>query len=217
MAIVLVGVPVWLVASTLFGWWAWHRRHDEVDEPAKFATELSDQSVESDLRKIRTLASPRGTTSEAAALGLTRMAAMIEGSLGESNAGYRIQKLGGPDTGLGSWPVLIAKLPGDDRAPLWVITGYDQSVEDQAKDDAAIAAVLAVANAVANRHLGRPVHFAFLPHHHEPGGNAGKVMQRLDNLAGTSGKRLQVGEVFTRGTPIELSQELLDRIRVEAR
>jgi hypothetical protein len=57
----------------------------------------------------------------------------------------------------------------------------------------------------------------FLPHRHESGKYARRVEQRLDTLAGSSGKRLPVEEGFTRGTPIELARELLERIRAEAK
>lgn len=166
VVIVLVGIPAWLVASTLFGWWAWNREHQRGEEGAKFAREIDAGSLESAMRKIRDFATPRGVGDEAGRLGLTRMAAMIEGSLGPSNAGYEVRRLQGVSAEGGEWPALQVVVRGDSRPPLWVICPYDEA--EAAPDASAVASTMAVATALAGKSLGRPVHFLFVPHRSDP-------------------------------------------------
>jgi hypothetical protein len=169
--VILVGLPVWLVASTLVGLWLWHQGSDEAEEPAKFSTSIEAGSVASDLRKLVDLAGPRHTADDDGRLGLTRAAAMIEGALGPSNAGYRVRTVAAPPVDGKSWPLIVARLPGGGQGePLWLVTGYDQrpgggGVEANATG---VAALLAAAGEVALVEPRRPVYFAFLPHLYDP-------------------------------------------------
>ncbi|MCU0795801.1 MAG: hypothetical protein MUF31_07690 [Akkermansiaceae bacterium] len=162
VAIILVGIPAWLVGSTLFGWWAWNREHSRGIEGAKFAQEVDGELLAGDLKKVRAFATPRGVGDERQRLGLTRMAAMIEGTLGPSNAGYEVRRLQGVAAEGGEWPALQVVVRGDERPALWVICPYDELPGHE--DPSGVVSTMAVAAAVAGKPLGRPVRFLFVPH-----------------------------------------------------
>ena len=165
--ILLVGLPLWLVASTALGLWLWLKGGEAAEEPAKFSTSITAESIASSLTKFADLVGPRHTTSEAGHRGLTRAAAMIEGTLGPSNAGYQIETISAPPVGDESWPIIIARLPaGDEREPIWMLTGYDQDPKqtDPAGPVTNLTALIAVAQTLATEKSSRPVYFVFLPH-----------------------------------------------------
>ena len=165
--ILLVGLPLWLVASTALGLWLWLKGGEATEEPAKFSTSITTESIASSLNKFTDLVGPRHTASEAGRRGLTRAAAMIEGSLGPSNAGYQIETITAPPVGDESWPIIIARLPaGDKREPIWMLTGYDQNPKqtNPAGPVTNLTALIAVAQTLATETSSRPVYFVFLPH-----------------------------------------------------
>ena len=192
----LVGIPAWLVASTLFCWWAWKRQLERGEEGAKFAREIDPVLLAADLRKVADFASPRGVGDGEGRAGLTRMAAMIEGSLGPSNAGYQVRRLQGVTSGEGEWPALQVILRGDDRPPLWVVCPYDELPGNP--DASGVVSTLAVASSLAGKSLGRPVHFLFIPHRNDP-----DLLRRM--AAWIDARDLSLWVDATRGTAIELA------------
>jgi len=179
----LVLLPLWLFVSSGIGLFLWWRREASAEavEPAKFATPVEAERLADDMRKLVRIVGERHVQSEAGAYGLTRAAAMIEGTLGASNAGYRVETLRGPATGSGSWPLIVATLPGDHRPAVWVVAGYDSrpgspGVEANASG---LASVMAVADALAGDSPGRPVCFAFVPHAYD---REAPVLPALDLL-----------------------------------
>ena len=191
---VLVILPLWLVVSTLGGLWLWTQREDELHEPAKFVTEVSESGLAQELRTVLDRVGPRHTSSEAGRTGLRRMAAFIEGTLGPDNAGYRLDRVVGPPSDGDSWPLVLATLPGGDASPLWVVAAYDQDpagggVEANASG---VTSVLAVAQALAGEEPARPIVFAFLPHGYDPEAPLLPMIELLNRKRGEPGRMLVV-------------------------
>lgn len=197
----LVLLPLWLVASTVFGLFLWWRGERNKSEPeqVRFTTPVEVDRLADDMRKLVEIVGPRQVGSEAGAFGLTRAATMIEGSLGASNAGYRIEKVSGPETPGGSWPLLMVTLPGDARPPVWVMTAYDTADGRLAADSSAVASTLAVAQALAGDSPGRPVTFAFVPHLHEPGAPSSATFDLLSGRIRPAAVVLWVGSMAGSG------------------
>jgi len=194
MAWVLVILPLWLVVSTLGGLWMWTRKEDALHEPAKFATALSQEGLRAELVKVLERVGPRHTASEAGRAGLRRMAALIEGTLGPDNAGYRVERVIGPVSGQESWPILMATLPGGDQSPLWVVAGYDQNpagggIEANATG---VTSVMSIAQALAGESFDRPVVFAFLPHGYDVEAPLGPMIELLNRKRGEVDRMLVV-------------------------
>lgn len=168
VVIFLTILPVWLVLSTGIGLWLWNRGGEDQPEARKFRTPVSIEGLESDLRKIAEVAGPRHISSERGVVGLNRVSAMIQGTLGPENAGYALEIHPGPRNEVGSWPIVIARLPGEGRA-VAVVAGYDAAAEEIGveRNATGVASLLAVAQALAGESLGRPVCFAFVPHAYE--------------------------------------------------
>jgi hypothetical protein len=187
VVVLLVVLPLWLFISAGIGLWLWYRGQnpDEVVEPSKFATPIEAGRLADDMHKLVGIIGSRHVGSESGAKGLGRAASMIQGSLGPSNAGYRIDVDPGPSTPSGNWPVIVATLPGDERAPLWVVGGYDTRGGGVEANSTGVASLIAVARALANERPGRPVKFAFLPHAYD--GEA-PVLRLLDQFTGSVGK-----------------------------
>lgn len=167
----LVLLPLWLVVSSLIGLGIWWRgeRAGEGEEPVKFTTPVSARNLAGDLDKLQRFAPQRQVTSDAGRSGLSRASAMIQGSLGPGNAGYRVELWASGSSAQGEWPIVVASLPGDDREPLWVLAGYDTAPQHPIEaNTSGVVALLGVAGEVAGQALGRPVKFAFLPHLYDP-------------------------------------------------
>ncbi|WP_338686401.1 M28 family peptidase [Haloferula helveola] len=183
IVIMLVLLPFWLVASTVLGVWLWHRgqQQQEAHEPEKFRTEISADGLADDVNKLVNICGPRHVGTEQGERGLSRAAAMIEGTLGPSNAGYRIESSPGPPTPNGSWPIIRATLPGDEREPLVVLAAYDASPDGGGVEANAtgVASVMGIAQALAGENLGRPVVFAFVPHAYDAGSPRQEALERL--------------------------------------
>lgn len=169
----LVALPVWLVLSTAIGLWLWNRarQSDTAVEPAKFATAISAGVLEGDLRKLRDVVGERGCATPDRAEALLRAAAMVEGSLGPLNAGYRVEMTTGPETPNGRFPLIGVELPGGEGSAVVALVAYDSGPggEDLAADSRQLASLLAVASAVAGESPQRPLRFVFLPHGNEAG------------------------------------------------
>ncbi len=179
----LVALPVWLVLSTAIGLWLWNRarQSDRAIEPAKFATAISAGVLEGDLRKLRDVVGGRGCTTPERAEALLRAAAMIEGSLGPLNAGYRVEMSTGPETPNGRFPVIVVELPGGQGGTVMALVAYDSGLggEELAADSRRLASMLAVASAVAGESPQRPLRFVFLPHGNEAGAPLGGCLDQL--------------------------------------
>ncbi|GAA5483541.1 hypothetical protein [Haloferula sargassicola] len=197
MAVLLVGFPLGLILTSLIAWWSWHERGGEKVEVHRFTLPIEAESLAADLEKIRRFATPRHLGSPAGELGLTRMAAMIEGTLGPSNAGYEIQRL--PGAAQGEWPILIASLEGGEGQALWVATGYD--LEPGSEDHSGVATLMAIAGAMAGETPARPVKFCFLPHVRQESPAREETLSRWQRRRAGKG---QVLWVESAGLPLEV-------------
>jgi hypothetical protein len=110
------------------------------------------------------------------------MAALIEGTLGPDNAGYRVERVLGPTSGVEAWPILLATLPGGSGDPLWVVAAYDQDPSGGGVEANAtgVVSTLAVAQALGRDTLDRPIVFAFLPHGYDPESPVVPMLQVLN-------------------------------------
>lgn len=171
VALLLWMLPLWLVISAVAGLWFYFHREKQIaqEQQPRFATEVSASGLESDVGKFLDFIGERNPGKPA---GLTSAAAMIEGSLGPSNAGYKIERLRGPEMEAGSWPVVIVTLRGTEEKlpPLWVVAGYDSRPGSKGAEANATgtASVMAAASAMAGATPKRTVNFAFLPHAYDP-------------------------------------------------
>ena len=169
-------LPLWLVISSLGGMWLYLRKQAaaEDDERVRFTTGVSEAGLQDDVGKLLGFVGERHSASSAGAQGLSRAAAMIEGSLGPGNAGYRVERVGGPSLPGGRWPILIAQVKGkeEDLPPLWVVAAYDARPGSAGAEANAtgVASVLAAAHAMAAELPRRTIRFAFLPHAYETEG-----------------------------------------------
>lgn len=163
-------LPLWLLVSSVAGLWLYFRNKEANEEARqmRFATGIAAEGLADDVAKLLGFVGERHGDDELGARGLDRAVAMIEGSLGPSNAGYRVERLAGPALPTGRWPILIAKVRGkDEDAPgLWVIAGYDSRPGSPGAEANAsgVASALAAAHAMAADFPERPVFFAFIPH-----------------------------------------------------
>lgn len=201
----LVVLPVWLVASTILGLWLWNRgrQSEEAVEPAKFATRITAESLEGDLRKLTRIVGQRGCTTPERAAALRRAAAMIEGSLGPSNAGYRVEKSAGPETAEGRFPVLEASLPGGTGKAVVLLVAYDSGDPSRLDADSRrLASALAIASALANERPPRPLRFVFVPHGNEAGAPLDEALAAADLPAGAEAV-VGMGEPAESGAPLD--------------
>jgi len=218
----LVLLPAWLVVSGALALWIWWRGEQAAKEAelVKFTTPITAERVADDLEKLASWVGPRGLASEAERRGLDRAAAMIEGALGPSNAGYRVERWPGPDTGVGEWPVLVATLRGDEREPLWLVAGYDtEPGRVVARNSSGLAAMLGVAQALAGQSPGRPVKFAFLPHVHGDAAPVAETVTRFLERKQAAWRMLAVEAIGPGGVLVVSSRgtEWLDDPAIEAR
>lgn len=171
IALLLWMLPLWLIVSAAAGlWYHFHQKGKAAEEQQpRFATAVSAGGLESDVAKFLKFIGERHPGRPEA---LSSAAAMIEGSLGPSNAGYKIERLRGPAIEAGSWPVVIVTLLGSEKKlpPLWVVAGYDARPGSPGAEANATgtSSVLAAASALASATPKRTVNFAFLPHAYDP-------------------------------------------------
>ncbi len=166
VVLLLCGIPLWLLVSGGFGIWGYFRaqKAEQKKESARFATVVSASSLADDFRKLTVIIGPRSPGIEDGK-GLTRAASWIEGLLGPSNTGYKVQAEQVSEAG--GWPILRIDLQGseDTAAPLWILSPYDAPADAEGLADAssAVVATIAAAQAIAGEKPWRPVRFVFLP------------------------------------------------------
>lgn len=178
IVILLVAVPTYLIASGVVAVWGnlKVREKESQQELARFAKGLSAESMRDDYVKLTERIGVR-EVSGAGARGFSAAASWIEGSLGPSNTGFRVEKI---ESGVGQpWPILEVVLRGTDEGlpPLWVVCTYASG--DGVRGSSAVVAEMAVAQALANQHLPRTVHFVFMPLADGVGQDRGKVIATL--------------------------------------
>jgi len=191
-------LPLWLVVSSLVGLWIYLGRKsaDEDDGRMRFATAVSETGLRDDVGKLLGFVGERHPASPTGVQGLNRAAAMIEGSLGAGNAGYRVERVAGPSLPAGRWPLLVVSVQGkeEDLPPLWVVAAYDARAGSPGAEANAsgVASVLAAAQANASRLPLRPVSFAFLPHGYGSDDLRAEVAAIFQKRAGTASAVLVV-------------------------
>lgn len=187
-------LPLWLVVSSVAGIWLYLRKQaaDAEDGSMRLATEIRESGLADDVGKLMTFVGERHTANAAGVQGLNRAAAMIEGSLGPGNAGYRVERVAGPSLSAGRWPILVVSIKGkdEDLPPLWVVAAYDARPGSRGAEANAsgVASVLAAAHSLASGLPLRSIRFAFLPHGYE---SDGPLTEAFDLL------RKRVGEAST--------------------
>lgn len=168
LRLLLVALPLGLVISSGIGLWLFlkHEKKLKAVEQARFTQGVSVKSVADDLNKIVNVIGERNAESEKARANLSRMAAMIEGSLGPGNTGYEVKKIS--VMGNSEWPILLVGLKGSDleKQAIWVITSYDSPQNSRGAESNAsgVVSVAAAAAAMSQDILRSRVNFVFVPH-----------------------------------------------------
>jgi hypothetical protein len=189
VSLLLVLLPLWLVGSGGAAlWYYFHlEKKEALVEQERFVQAVSVPLMADDMRKIVEVIGERNASSETAAANLSRMGAMIEGLLGPSNTGYRVNKIKGP----ADWPLLQVALAGKkpDAPPVWVLTSYDSRAGSRGAEANAtgLAATVAAAQALARDTPSAPVHFIFLPHTNDPESPVVATAAKFLELAKRSG------------------------------
>lgn len=166
VTLLLVLIPLWLVASGGVALWYYfhHEKKTAAIEQERFVKSVSVPLLADDLRKIVEIIGERNASSESAAKNLSRMASMIQGTLGPANTGYSVKSIRGP----AEWPIFQVTLRGKnpDAPAVWVVTSYDspQGSRGAEANASGLAAAIAAAQAMAGDTPECPVHFVFLPH-----------------------------------------------------
>ncbi len=167
IAMLLWMLPLWLLLSGGVGIWLhFHKEKKAAEEQQpRFATAISADGLASDVGKFLKVIGERNPGHPE---GLDSAAAMIEGSLGPGNAGYKIERVRGPEIDGKRWPIVIVTLRGSQEKlpPLWVVAGYDarRGSTGAEANASGTTSVLAAASALASATPPRTVSFAFLPH-----------------------------------------------------
>lgn len=212
MPVFLVLLPTWLIASA--GWAIWHYFHQEEQRAARtdhaFSRMVSEKSLADDVYKITTIIGERHSNSESAAKGLDQVASMIAGALGPSNTGLAIRTYPGPMR----WPILVATIPGTrpkNDAALWVVAAYDSHPGSPGTEANAtgVAAAMATAQQLAGDSHPRTIHFAFLPHGHDPESPILQTTTRFSELTANAYAILCV-EAMGSGTDLWLTSRDTD-------
>lgn len=174
VVLLLTLVPLWLVVSSAGGIWLYlrHQKKEAEAERARFASPVSAAELADDAGKLTGFAGERHPGTAGGVQGLYRAAAMIEGSLGPGNAGYRVERSRGPSTPSGNWPLLKATVHGKNPKlpPLWVVAAYDSRAGSPGAEANAtgVASLLAAARALAGFAPDRSIRFCFIPHGCDP-------------------------------------------------
>jgi hypothetical protein len=207
IAFLLWMVPLGLVFTSGAGLWLHFKGKAAAEqaEQVRFTTAINAELLRDDMGKMLNFVGERHASSAAGVQGLNRAAAMIEGSLGPANAGYKIESISGPEVGENRWPILIATLRGSDQggAPLWIVAPYDSRPGSPGAEANAsgIVSVMASAHALANSSPKRTIHFAFVPHAYDA---ESPVMEAQSQLAQRIGKAGTVVVVEAMGAAEEL-------------
>jgi hypothetical protein len=198
IALLLWLVPLGLVFTSGLGLWLHFKGKAAAArvEQARFSTSISADLLRDDMGKMLGFVGERHVSSPDGIQGLNRAAAMIEGSLGPANAGYKIESISGPEVGENRWPILLATLRGSDEKapPLWVVTPYDSRPGSPGAEANAsgIVSVMAAAHALANSSPKRTVHFAFAPHAYDAEAPVMEVQEQLRQRIGKASTVLVV-------------------------
>lgn len=207
VALLLWLVPLGLVFTSGLGLWLHFKAKTagEQIEQARFTTAINADLLHDDMGKMLGFVGERHISSPAGIQGLKRAAAMIEGSLGPANAGYKIESISGPEVDESRWPILIATLRGGDQkaTPLWIVAPYDTRPGSPGAEANAsgVVSVMAAAHALANTPPKRSVHFAFVPHAYDA---EAPVMELQGLLADRIGKASTVLVVESMGAAEKL-------------
>lgn len=221
MPVILVVLPLWLVASGVFAMWYYFRqeRAEALVEQARFATTVSQSLLADDLRKVVEVIGERHASSESAGKNLIRAAAMIEGLLGPSNAGFAVTRVRGP----GEWPLIQITLRGkNQQSPaVWVIASYDSRPGSTGAEANAtgLVATLAAAQAMAADQVDRSVHFMFIPHANDLESPVMETLTKLSEIVGDpaailcveamgAGDQLWISSRDTEAAPLGLIESL---------
>jgi hypothetical protein len=189
ITVLLVGLPLWLAASAGIALWLYFRaeQSQEQDQQVRFVTPISASSIADDLRKFVEVIGERNTSNAAAKAGLNSVASMIEGQLGPSNTGFRIQHELGP----ANWSLIYITILGKQPSlpAIWVVTPYDTRAGSRGGEwnSSGLAATLAAAQAFAGDTPSRTVHFLFLPHFYDTEGPVGPTVETLRALVEKAG------------------------------
>ncbi|MCW1883780.1 M28 family peptidase [Luteolibacter flavescens] len=206
IALLLWLVPLGLVITSCIGLWLHFKAKATAAqvEQARFTTSVSDDVLRDDMQKVLGFVGERHVSSPAGIQGLNRAAAMIEGSLGPANAGYRMESIAGPDVNGSRWPILIATVRGsDEKQPaLWLVAPYDSRPGSRGAEANAsgVTSLMAAAHALANSKPVRPVHFAFIPHAYDGESPVMEIQQQLAERIGKAGTVLVVESTGAAGT-----------------
>jgi len=213
IALLLWLVPLGLVFTSGVGLWLHFKGKAAAEqvEQARFTTAIHADLLRDDMGKMLNFVGERHASSPTGIQGLNRAAAMIEGSLGPANAGYKIEGISGPEVRENRWPILIATLRGsnDKSAPLWIVAPYDSRPGSPGAEANAsgIVSVMAAAHALANSSPKRTIHFAFVPHAYDA---EAPVMEVQGQLAQRVGKASTVLAVEAMGGAGKLMISSLD-------
>ena len=203
IALLLWMVPLGLVFTSGAGLWLHFKGKAAAvqAEQARFSTAINADLLRDDMGKMLTFVGERHAASPVGVQGLNRAAAMIEGSLGPANAGYKIENIAGPEVGENRWPILIATLRGSDEksAPLWIVAPYDSRPGSAGAEANAsgMVSVMAAAHALANSTPKRGIHFVFVPHAYDAESPVMEVQGQLAERIGKAGTVLVVEAMGT--------------------
>jgi hypothetical protein len=207
VALLLWLVPLGLVFTSGLGLWLHFKAKVAAEqvEQARFTTAIKADLLHDDMGKMLGFVGERHISSAVGIQGLKRAAAMIEGSLGPANAGYKVESISGPEVDGNRWPILIATLRGSDQrsSPLWIVAPYDTRPGSPGAEANAsgVVSVMAAAHALANTSPKRSVHFAFVPHAYD---TEAPVMELQGQLAERIGKASTVLVVESMGAAEKL-------------
>ena len=162
VTVLLIVLPVWLAGSGAFALVKYFQNQKKQTQAAaqRFSQSVSSERIADDLRKIVELIGERNTACPAK---LTATASMIQGLLGPSNTGYKVDVIKSPTI----FPIIQVIVPArkGNAAPVWVITSYDSPIGSRGaeKNASGLAATLAAAQAVADETPVHPIHLLFVP------------------------------------------------------
>jgi hypothetical protein len=191
-------VPLGLVITSGLGLWLHFKGKAVAEqvEQARFTTTINADLLHDDMSKMLSFVGERHVSSPAGIQGLNRAAAMIGGSLGPANAGYKVESIAGPQVGENRWPILIATLRGKDESagPLWIVAPYDSRPGSPGAEGNAsgVVSVMAAAHALANSSPKRAVHFAFVPHAYDAEAPVMEIQKQLAQRIGKASTVLVV-------------------------
>lgn len=169
----------------------------------RLVKDVSASSLLDDVTKLSQAIGERNTSSPEARENLKRASSLIQGGVGPSNMGYKVQQKPDP----AGTPLIWIEVYGkkDERA-LWIIAPYDSPTGSNGveRNATGVAATMAVAQAVAAAKPAHPIRFVFLPHGNDTNGPwkdaAEKTVQLIREQHGAS----QILWVESIGTGTEL-------------